>query len=66
MPQFDDGLQRFENNPSKSTCTVCQTVGVNHCLMLNGVCMQQLHLFHQQKVQAVGPSDYHRRGQCVL
>jgi len=66
MPQFDDGLQHFENNPSKNPCTVGQTVNVNRCLMWNGVCVQQLHLFHQQKVQALGPSDYHCRGQCAL
>lgn len=66
MPQFDDGLQCFDYNPSKSPCTVGQTVGVNRCVMWNGVCMQQLQLFHQQKVQALGPSDYHREGQCAL
>jgi hypothetical protein len=38
---------------------------VKHCLVWNGVCKQQLHLYHQQKVQALGPNDYHRRGQCV-
>ena len=65
MPQFDDGLQRFENNPSKSTCTVGHTVGVNRCHVWNGVCKQQLHLYHQQRVQALDPNDYHHRGQCV-
>jgi hypothetical protein len=37
VPQFDDGLQRFENNPSKTTFTVGHTV-VNCCLVWNGVC----------------------------
>ena len=65
MLQFDDDLQHFENNPSKSTCTVGHTVGVNCCLVWNGVCKQHLHLYHQQKVQALVPNDYLRRGQCV-
>jgi hypothetical protein len=65
MPQFDDGLQYFENTPSKNICTVGHTVSVNHCLVWNGVCKQQLHLYHQQKVQALGPSHYHRWGHCL-
>ena len=59
-PQCDaDVLQRFENNPSTSTRAVGQAVGVDR-LVWKVVRQQQLHSFHRQKVQALGPNDYLR------
>jgi hypothetical protein len=59
MPQFDeDVLQCFEDNPSTSTHAVAHKLGVDHRLVWNVVYKQQLHPLHQQKVQALSPSDY--------
>ena len=60
--QFDeDVLQRFEKNPSTSTCLFGYTVSVD-CLVWNIVHKQELYPFHRQKACAVlGPNDYLHR-----
>ena len=66
MPQCDDILQCFETNLPTSTSAVGHTVGTDCRLVWNIVREQDLHLFNQQKVQALlGPNDYLCQDQFV-
>jgi hypothetical protein len=54
----EDILKRFENEPSTSTRAIGHAMGVAHNTVWKVVHEQQLHPYHLQKVQAMGPADF--------
>ena len=56
-PAFEEVLERVGNDPSTSTRAIAYAMGSNKPSMLRFLQEQNLHPYHLQKVQRLGPKD---------
>ena len=54
----EEGLERVGNDPSTSTRAISHVMGSNHSSVLRVLQEQNLHVYHLQKVQGLGPNDF--------
>lgn len=58
-PRFEEEvLHRCEENPRTSTRAIAHAMGTNHMSVWQVLHEQQLHPYHPQRVQAMGPADF--------
>jgi len=61
-PDFEEAvLHHVDGDPSTSTRTIARAMGVSHSIIWNVLHEQQLHPYHLQRVQAMGPADFEPR-----
>ena len=54
----EEVLERVSNDLSTSTCSISHAMGSNHSSMLRVLQEQNLHVYHLQKAQGLGPNDF--------
>lgn len=54
-------IDMIEHNPTRSTRSIAQELGVNHSLVWNVLHSAQFHPFHYTRVHSLLPDDFERR-----